>query len=234
MFSLRRPRAVLAAGQRGARLPARRRGAVPAHLPAPAAADRPARPQPIVAILALQIVGSIIVALVRGGDPEPHPDAAARRRARRRRRGRSTRPSRRVVRSHARRSASGARCCRSSTSCNVRNTGVAFGLLADGGALLIAGTGVALVALLAFVAEPQRPPAACGCPPGCCSAAPPATCSTACARAPSPTSSSCPRWPAFNVADIAITLGVVALLYVLEGAPRRREAEAAHGRADGR
>jgi signal peptidase II len=33
-----------------------------------------------------------------------------------------------------------------------------------------------------------------------------------------------PHWPAFNVADIAITLGVVALLFVLErggGAPRR-------------
>ena len=34
-------------------------------------------------------------------------------------------------------------------------------------------------------------------------------------------------WPAFNVADIAITLGVVALLYVLEGPPRTREREAA-------
>jgi len=34
---------------------------------------------------------------------------------------------------------------------HVRNTGVAFGFLADGGALLIAGTGVALVALMAFV-----------------------------------------------------------------------------------
>jgi signal peptidase II len=33
-----------------------------------------------------------------------------------------------------------------------------------------------------------------------------------------------PHWPAFNVADIAITLGVVALLFVMErdgGAPRR-------------
>ena len=32
-----------------------------------------------------------------------------------------------------------------------------------------------------------------------------------------------PLWPAFNVADVAITFGVLALLYVLEGA-------AAHGR----
>ena len=34
-----------------------------------------------------------------------------------------------------------------------------------------------------------------------------------------------PLWPAFNVSDIAITFGVFALLYVLEGAPARREAE---------
>jgi signal peptidase II len=32
-----------------------------------------------------------------------------------------------------------------------------------------------------------------------------------------------PHWPAFNVADIAITVGVLALLYVLEGPPRRAE-----------
>ena len=30
-----------------------------------------------------------------------------------------------------------------------------------------------------------------------------------------------PHWPAFNLADVAITLGVIALVYVLEG-PRRR------------
>ena len=31
-----------------------------------------------------------------------------------------------------------------------------------------------------------------------------------------------PAWPAFNLADSAIVLGVLALLYVLEGAPRKR------------
>ena len=40
-----------------------------------------------------------------------------------------------------------------------------------------------------------------------------------------------PHWPAFNVADMAITFGVVALLYVLEGPPRRREEAAAAPRA---
>jgi len=31
-----------------------------------------------------------------------------------------------------------------------------------------------------------------------------------------------PHFPAFNVADMAITVGVVALIYVLEGPPSRR------------
>jgi signal peptidase II len=45
-----------------------------------------------------------------------------------------------------------------------------------------------------------------------------------------------PLWPAFNVADVAITFGVLLLLWVLEGPSRRREAseraqpEAARGR----
>ena len=30
-----------------------------------------------------------------------------------------------------------------------------------------------------------------------------------------------PLWPTFNVADMAITFGVLALLYVLEGPPSR-------------
>jgi signal peptidase II len=33
-----------------------------------------------------------------------------------------------------------------------------------------------------------------------------------------------PHWPAFNVADIAITVGVLALVYVLEGPPRHARA----------
>ena len=33
-----------------------------------------------------------------------------------------------------------------------------------------------------------------------------------------------PHWPAFNVADIAITVGVLVLVYVLEGPPRRARA----------
>ena len=40
-------------------------------------------------------------------------------------------------------------------------------------------------------------------------------------------------WPAFNVADIAITIGVLSLLYVMEGPPRRHEREAQIARSRG-
>jgi signal peptidase II len=32
-----------------------------------------------------------------------------------------------------------------------------------------------------------------------------------------------PAWPAFNVADMSITFGVLVLLYVLEGPPAHRD-----------
>jgi signal peptidase II len=35
-----------------------------------------------------------------------------------------------------------------------------------------------------------------------------------------------PHWPAFNLADMAITVGVLALVYVLEGR-RKQDADAA-------
>ena len=34
-----------------------------------------------------------------------------------------------------------------------------------------------------------------------------------------------PLWPAFNVSDMAITFGVLALLYVLEGPAHRRRTD---------
>ena len=44
-----------------------------------------------------------------------------------------------------------------------------------------------------------------------------------------------PHFPAFNVADMAITFGVIALIYVLEGPPRVREERSSRGggRSDG-
>ncbi|MEA2273256.1 MAG: signal peptidase, partial [Solirubrobacteraceae bacterium] len=37
-----------------------------------------------------------------------------------------------------------------------------------------------------------------------------------------------PLWPAFNLADVAITLGVLALVYVIEAAP---DPHGDHGKA---
>ena len=42
-----------------------------------------------------------------------------------------------------------------------------------------------------------------------------------------------PHWPAFNVADIAITLGVIALLIVVERDARATERQAAAHGSDG-
>ena len=107
---------------------------------------------------------------------------------------------------------------------HVRNTGVAFGFLADGGALLIAGAGVALVALMAFVlCHSERPYV--WVPAGLLLGGAAGNLLDRVREGYVTDFVKLPRWPAFNVADIAITLGVVALIYVLEGAPRRREAE---------
>lgn len=117
---------------------------------------------------------------------------------------------------------------------HVRNTGVAFGFLAEGGALLIAGTGVALVALMAFVLSHSDRPYV-WVPAGLLLGGAAGNLLDRLREGYVTDFVKLPRWPAFNVADIAITIGVVTLIYVLEGAPRRREAERrATAAADGR
>jgi signal peptidase II len=106
---------------------------------------------------------------------------------------------------------------------NVRNSGIAFGLLADGGALLVVGTAVALLALVFFfVTHTGRPLV--WLPTGLLLGGAIGNLIDR-ARDGSVTDFvKLPHFPAFNVADIAITIGVVALIYVLEGPPRRRDA----------
>jgi signal peptidase II len=116
---------------------------------------------------------------------------------------------------------------------HVRNSGVAFGLLADGGALLVVGAAVALLALLAFVLGHSGRPLV-WLPAGLLLGGAAGNLLDRLRVGSVTDFLKLPAWPAFNVADIAITCGVVALLYVLEGPPRRREAaRAAPAPADG-
>ena len=110
---------------------------------------------------------------------------------------------------------------------NVRNTGIAFGLLADGGALLVVGTAVALLALVFFfVTHTGR--ALVWLPTGLLLGGAIGNLIDRALEGSVTDFVKLPHFPAFNVADIAITIGVIALIYVLEGPPRRRaEADAA-------
>jgi signal peptidase II len=108
---------------------------------------------------------------------------------------------------------------------HVRNTGIAFGFLADGGALLVAGTAVALIALMAFVAAHAGRPLV-WLPAGLLLGGAAGNLLDRVHQGHVTDFLKLPGWPAFNVADIAITFGVVSLIYVLEGPPRRREREA--------
>ncbi|HWT25276.1 MAG TPA: signal peptidase II [Solirubrobacteraceae bacterium] len=109
---------------------------------------------------------------------------------------------------------------------HVRNTGIAFGFLQDGGALLIAGTSVALVALMAFVLGHANRPLV-WLPAGLLLGGAAGNLVDRVREGSVTDFLKLPAWPAFNAADIAITFGVLSLLYVLEGPPRRREAQAA-------
>jgi len=107
---------------------------------------------------------------------------------------------------------------------HVRNTGVAFGFLADGGALLLVGTGLALVALIVFfVANSGRPFA--WLPTGLLLGGALGNLIDRTHQGNVTDFIKFPHFPAFNVADIAITFGVIALVLVLEGPGRRREAD---------
>jgi signal peptidase II len=104
---------------------------------------------------------------------------------------------------------------------NVRNTGIAFGLLADGGALLVVGTAVALLALVFFfVTHTGR--ALVWLPTGLLLGGAIGNLIDRALEGSVTDFVKLPRFPAFNVADMAITIGVIVLIYVLEGPPRRR------------
>jgi signal peptidase II len=99
---------------------------------------------------------------------------------------------------------------------HVRNHGVAFGFLSGGGAIVLVFTLAALGALLLyFYLRPQRPWL--WLPTGLLIGGAIGNMIDRLAHGAVTDFIKLPLWPAFNVADMAITFGVLALLWVLEG-----------------
>ena len=105
---------------------------------------------------------------------------------------------------------------------HVRNRGVAFGLFADGGFVLVAIGAACVVALLAFFATHSRRPLV-WLPTGLLLGGAAGNLIDRLHQGYVTDFIDLPLWPAFNLADSAITIGVLSLLYVLEGPPRHAD-----------
>ena len=104
---------------------------------------------------------------------------------------------------------------------NTRNRGIAFGLFSEAGVLLVVLALAAMAVLVGiFVAHAGTPLA--WLPTGLLLGGATGNLIDRVREGAVTDFISLPAWPAFNVADSAITVGVLALLYVLEGPPRRR------------
>jgi signal peptidase II len=102
---------------------------------------------------------------------------------------------------------------------DVRNRGIAFGMFSGGGVLLVLFAVAALVALLAFFARHRDRPLV-WLPTGLLIGGAAGNLIDRVREGSVTDFIDLPAWPAFNVADMAITFGVLTLLYVLEGPPR--------------
>jgi signal peptidase II len=105
---------------------------------------------------------------------------------------------------------------------HVRNRGVAFGLFADGGIVLIVIGVAAVAALLAFFAGHSRRPLV-WLPIGLLLGGAAGNLIDRLRDGYVTDFINLPLWPAFNLADSCITIGVLSLLYVLEGPPRHAD-----------
>ena len=103
---------------------------------------------------------------------------------------------------------------------NVRNNGIAFGMFSGGGVLLVLFALAALVALLVFFFRHRDRPLV-WLPTGLLIGGAAGNLIDRVREGAVTDFIDFPAWPAFNVADIAITFGVLTLIYVLEGPPRR-------------
>jgi signal peptidase II len=115
---------------------------------------------------------------------------------------------------------------------HVRNSGVAFGFFSGGGALVLILTLAALTALVVyFVIRPSRP--LLWLPTGLLIGGALGNLVDRISSGSVTDFIKLPFWPAFNVADMAITFGVLALLYVLEGPRRNADGNAASAPSGG-
>ena len=102
---------------------------------------------------------------------------------------------------------------------NVRNRGIAFGMFSGGGILLVLFALAALAALLVFFHRHRDRPLV-WLPTGLLIGGAAGNLIDRTREGAVTDFIDLPYWPAFNVADMAITFGVLTLLYVLEGPPR--------------
>ena len=105
---------------------------------------------------------------------------------------------------------------------HVRNRGVAFGLFSDGGAVLVVIGVLSVLALLIFFATHSRRPLV-WLPTGLLLGGAAGNLIDRLREGFVTDFLDLPLWPAFNLADTAITIGVLSLLYVLEGPPRHAD-----------
>jgi signal peptidase II len=104
---------------------------------------------------------------------------------------------------------------------HIQNSGVAFGFFSGGGALVLTLTLVALGALVVyFLLRPTRH--GLWLPTGLLVGGAIGNLIDRLAHGSVTDFIKFPLWPAFNISDMAITFGVLALLYVLEGPANRR------------
>ena len=103
---------------------------------------------------------------------------------------------------------------------NTRNSGVAFGFFSGGGAVVAVIAALALAALLVFFATHLSRPLV-WLPTGLLIGGAGGNLIDRAREGAVTDFVDLPLWPAFNLADAAITIGVLTLLYVLEGPPSR-------------
>jgi signal peptidase II len=103
---------------------------------------------------------------------------------------------------------------------NVRNSGIAFGLASGGGVVLVIFAALALAALLIFFARHRGRPLV-WLPTGLLIGGAAGNLIDRVAEGSVTDFIDLPLWPVFNVADIGVTVGMLLLLYVLEGPPSR-------------